>query len=563
MSFDHGGKKSHNGDSMWTSYSDLFLGLSIIFLLLYVTASLRQGTDGVRQFLENKQLTRQNEDLKQQLKVYESLKQNYLETQAQQGEQETYDMLMKKLELLKEEQKEEKVKLRAQATENEKKEQALNQYQSIVRNIVNANVLAKARIKNRDTLITKKEDTIEEQSEEITDLEQDIRAKKAEISKGEAKIENLEENLENKLKDLERSYKARKMTERKFREKQEQLKRETEQKVAALEQQNEVKEQEVYKIGQQLKQTSTQLASTSNQLNSANNQLARVSTEKSQLEQELAASNDKFAAEASKIRGEYEAQKAREKAAFEGALARERLSGAEKAKREAGFAAEANRKAQELNNKLGALQGQYKAKEGELAGVKGELAKAQENLNARRKLADSIKGKFNAAGVRADVDGKSGDVLLSFDGEYFDTGNAKLKPGMKKVLEKAMPSYAQSLFEDPKIADKIENVEIVGFASPTFKGKVIDPTKLSGGDRDAVNFNLDLSYARARSIFDHVYTKMNFGHKQRLLPLVKVTGRSFLSDKDRAIAGDDLADACKKLDCAKKQTVIIKFKLKD
>ena len=561
MAFDK--KHGHNQDSMWTSYSDLFLGLSVIFLLLYVTASLRQGTDGVRQFLENKQLVRQNEDLKQQLKVYESLKQNYLETQAQAGEQETYDMLMKKLELLQDEQKEEKIKLRLQANENEKKEKAINQYQAIVRNIINANVLAKARIKNRDVLITKRDDTITEKNEEITGLEVDLQSKQKELQQGQAKIANLEENLEDKLKELERSYKSRKMSEKKFKEKQALLRQETEDKIAALEERNEATEQEVYKIGQQLKATNSQLTQTSNQLNQANNQLARVSTEKSELESELAASNQKFAAESGRIRGEYEAQKARDKASFDAALARERLSGNEKAAREAAFTAEANRKAKELNDKLGQLQGQYRAKEGELAGVRGELAKAQENLNARKKLAESIKGKFAKSGVRAEVDGKSGDVLLQFDGEYFDTGAARLKPGMKKVLERAMPSYAQSLFEDPKIADKIENVEIVGFASPTFKGKVIDPTKLSPAERDAVNFNLDLSYARARSIFDHVYTKMNFGHKQRLLPLVKVTGRSFLSERDRTVAGEGFADACKKLDCAKKQTVIIKFKLKD
>jgi hypothetical protein len=57
---------------------------------------------------------------------------------------------------------------------------------------------------------------------------------------------------------------------------------------------------------------------------------------------------------------------------------------------------------------------------------------------------------------------------------------------------------------------------------------------------------------------------MTFTHKQRLLPLVKVTGKSFLGEKtDRNIANDDSADYCKKMDCAKKQTVIIRFKLKD
>jgi len=586
MGFEYGKNKKHSGeDAMWTSYSDLFLGLSVIFLLLYVTASLKQGTDGIRQFLDNKQLTKDNQDLKQQLKVYESLKQNYLETQAAQGEQETYDMLMGKLELLQEEAKDEKNKLRQAATDNEKKEKALNQYQQIVRNIISANVLSKARIKNRDVLITKKEGVIDDQSQEIVGLEGQLNQKRDEIENGNEKIEGLESSLDKKLKELKASYKARKVTEKIFKQRQESLTRETEEKVTVLREQNNQKTQELRNLSSQLEQTSTTLQQTSSQL-------AIVGSEKAKLESELVATSEKYQNQMAGLKSDFESQKNKDRIAFESQLANEKLSGAARAQREAQFRAESDRKAQALTGKLAGLEGQHKAAQGELDKMRGDLsktqgdlsktqgdlsktkgalsqanqdlAKAQENLNARKRLANAIKGKFNAQGVKADVDNGTGDVLLSFDGEYFTTGNAKLKPGMKKVLEKAMPAYAQSLFEDKNIADKIENVEIVGFASPTYKGKLIDPKNLSSQDRQAVNYNLDLSYSRARSIFDHMFTKMNFQHKGRLLPLVKVTGRSFLMEgKDRALAGTSLSDYCLKNDCAKKQTVIIKFKLKD
>jgi myosin heavy subunit len=571
MSFEYGKNKKHGGeDAMWTSYSDLFLGLSVIFLLLYVTASLRQGTDGIRQFLDNKQLTKENQDLKQQLKVYESLKQDYLETQAAQGEQETYDMLMKKLDLLQDEASQEKNKLREAATENEKKEKALNQYQQIVRNIISANVLSKARIKNRDVLITKKEDVIDNQSEEITGLEGQLEEKRQEIAKDQAKIENLEGTLFKKLKELKASYKAHKFTEKVYKQKQEALTRETEAKVASLKEKNEKKESELRALAGQLENTTSQLSQTTTELQ-------KVGSEKQQLEGELAARTEKFSNQIQQLKSAHESQKALERAAFEKQLNSERLSGAEKAKREAMFRAQADQKAKALADQVAGLEGQQKAAQGELNKMRGalsktqgdlsrtqsELATAQENLNARKKLAGAIKGKFNAQGVRAEVDPGTGDVLLSFDGEYFETGASQLKPGMKKVLEKAMPAYAQSLFEDKNIADKLENVEIVGFASPTYKGKFIDPAKLKAEDRQAVNYNLDLSYSRARSIFDHMFSKMTFQHKGRLLPLVKVTGRSFLMEDKRALAGATLADYCSKNDCAKKQTVIIKFKLKD
>ncbi|MEQ1876168.1 MAG: microtubule-binding protein [Bdellovibrionia bacterium] len=522
MDFGHSRKKRHvSHDSMWTSYADLFLGLSVIFLLLYVTASIRQGTDGVQQFIENRQLAKNNQDLKQQLKVYEALKQNYLETAAQQGEKDTYEVLMQKLTLLQEDAKDEKDKLREQANENEKKEQALNQYQQIVRNIINANMLAKARIKNRDTLITKKEDVIEGQSQEITDLESQVTQKKNEIDQNERRIESLEGTMEQKMAELKQAYKSKEISEKRFKEKQEKIQQEAGAQIAALRKQTQEAEQEMGSLTKELQATSAKLADTSEELGKTAEQLGEKSKQLAHAGQQAAVLKENLDA----TRGEL------------------------------------GKTAGELSKTKGELNTTKDA----LGTTKQELAKAQENLNARKKLANAIKGKFAAGGVKADVDGKTGDVLLQFDGEYFDTGDSKLKPGMKKVLERAMPAYAQSLFEDPKISEKIENVEVVGFASPTYKGKYIDPGKLGAKEREAVNYNLDLSYKRARSIFDHVYSQMTFTHKQRLLPLVKVTGKSFLGDKnDRSVANDDEAGgACKKVDCAKKQTVIIRFKLKD
>ena len=136
---------------------------------------------------------------------------------------------------------------------------------------------------------------------------------------------------------------------------------------------------------------------------------------------------------------------------------------------------------------------------------------------------------------------------------------------MRKILEQAVPVYSSSLFENTKIAEKISNVEIVGFASPTFKGKYIDPKSLNPEDRAAVNYNLDLSYNRARAIFNHVFdqNKMQFKHQQKLLPLVKVTGRSFFDQASRNVANESPESFCRKNDCAKLQRVIIKFNLKD
>lgn len=569
MGFDYNKHKGGHGggDSMWTSYSDLFLGLSIIFLLLYVSASLRQGTDGIQQQIELKQVSKENEDLKKQIQAYETLKQDYMAKQASAEEQDNYKELMDKLSLLQDEANEERQDLLKQASENQKKEKALNQYQQMIRNIVNSNMISKARIKTRDSLIDTKDEVIVEKTGEIKDLQQDVAQKEREIKQGEQKAASLETQLDKRMKQLRDSYKSQKISAKKFEQQKQALQNEMEGKIAQVREQTARKQAELEQAEQALAQTSNALnqtqgalAQTEGQLNQAKGSIAALGQEKEKLQGDLNAAAGKHAAEMQGIREGFAKQQAAEKAAFDRALANEKLSGDAKAAKERAFAAAAEGKAKALEGKIGDLDKQFQA-------TKGELARAQENLNAKKKLADSIGKAFAARGVKAEVDGKNGDVMLSFGDQYFDTGRADLKPQMKDILQKAIPSYSASLFEDPKIAQKIQSVEIVGFASPTYKGKFINPKSLDPGDRQAVNFNLDLSYNRARSIFNYVFdkNKMSFTHQKQLLPLVKVTGRSFLSNDDQRnpAATGSAEEFCRKNDCAKLQRVIIKFTLKD
>jgi hypothetical protein len=118
------------------------------------------------------------------------------------------------------------------------------------------------------------------------------------------------------------------------------------------------------------------------------------------------------------------------------------------------------------------------------------------------------------------------------------------------------------------VAKEISSVEIIGFSSPTYKGRYVDPQSLKDEDKTAISYNLDLSYNRAKSIFSYIFDKQNmvYQHQKELLPLVKVTGRSFLAEE---VKGRDIAsglshnDYCAKYNCEKSQKVIIKFNLKD
>lgn len=514
MSFSYNKNKEHNSDSFWTSYSDLFLGLSTIFLLLYVTASLRTGTEGIRNQIENQKLSMKVEELEHQLKMYESVKNEYMQKEAPKDEVQEYQELMDKLTLLQEDAKTEKDRLVQQALENDKKAKALNKYQQMVRNVLNANKMAKSKIINRNDVIKEQDVEIENQETQISDLNKDIQGKKQLIAQGEQKIKQTQEVLQQRMNDLRVAYKRNKLSKAIYEKRMAQAKAESQQKVQQLAQVNA-------QYQAQLQQASAQLGQVQGELSKTQGMLSQKETEATHLAGAL-----------SKTKAESQA-KLSEMAA---GLAAERSAGAQK---------------------VAALKG-------ELNATQGQLAKARAEIEARKMVASEIQKGFGRAGVKADIDMQTGDVVLDFGQTYFENGSDRLKNEMKGVIEKAMPIYSKSLFGNPKISDKISAVEIIGFASPTYKGRYVDPRSNRPEDKAALKYNMDLSYRRANSIFTYMLDNQNiqFAHQKELMSLMKVSGRSFLEVmkvQDRNIA--TAAEFCKKNDCKKAQRVIIRFSM--
>ena len=145
----------------------------------------------------------------------------------------------------------------------------------------------------------------------------------------------------------------------------------------------------------------------------------------------------------------YAKEKADARAMFEAELKNQKnLSGAEIARREAAFKAAGDAKERKLAGEISNLSGQLK-------GAEGRLAAAEAELNARKAIAEEIKSGFKKAGVKADIDMNSGDVVLDFGQAYFESNSADLKEEMRKVLQKAMPVYSKSLFGNAKLSGKI------------------------------------------------------------------------------------------------------------
>jgi outer membrane protein OmpA-like peptidoglycan-associated protein len=585
MSFNyHKNNGQHSGDSFWTSYSDLFLGLSCIFLLLYVVSSMRQGADTIQQQVVNEQLETQVNDLKNQLKAYEEIKNQYMKDEASKDEKQEYNELVDKLSLLQEENISENDKLKKELLANQKKGESLNKYQQMVRNMLNANKLAKTKINTREVVIEEKSQVISEKEQQVATLEKEVQENQHMIAQGEKQIKETKAKLDERLKQLRNAYKAQKITKASLEKKIAQANQESQQTVKALQNEKAQYQQELNGVTQKLKAVASNLDETKGMLEKKTGEAAMLQnkvvqtaqeaeakiagmrsafgTQQAKMQQDaeakIAGLKNAFGAQQAKMaadaeariagmKGQFADQQAKEKAAFEGELGKLKLGAAEREKREGAFRAAAAEKEREMNNQM--------------AGLAGQLAKAKAEIEARQAVAKDIRKSFANAGIKAEVNDETGEVVLDFGQSYFDSGSAQLKQEMKAVIEKAVPVYAKSLLGNAKVSDKVSAVEIIGFASPTYKGRFVDPKSNNKEDQEALKYNMDLSYSRAKSIFNYIVDnqKDQSPTQKSLMSLMKVSGRSFLEvAKVKDVSPQDF---CKVNDCKKAQRVVIRFSM--
>src|SRR5690349_19855895 len=98
LSYDKIKKRAEEG-GFWTSYSDLATVLSILYLVLYVVATLRSTSAVVVERSGLREAQKEIESLKEQLRSYEVLKEDYV-SNASKAEQKMYGDLLSQMELL-------------------------------------------------------------------------------------------------------------------------------------------------------------------------------------------------------------------------------------------------------------------------------------------------------------------------------------------------------------------------------------------------------------------------------------------------------------------------------
>ena len=139
----------------------------------------------------------------------------------------------------------------------------------------------------------------------------------------------------------------------------------------------------------------------------------------------------------------------------------------------------------------------------------------QQQLAASKELAQNFKQNQ----IDVDVDQLTGNVKIS-DIQLFEVGSYTLSDKGKKFLDKFVPIYINTIFNNPVIADNIENIIIQGHTdSQMFKDAKTPNEQFSK--------NMFLSLQRAYAVQDYMLkTKYNKNYDPKLRKLVIVEGRS-------------------------------------
>ena len=186
--------------------------------------------------------------------------------------------------------------------------------------------------------------------------------------------------------------------------------------------------------------------------------------------------------------------------------------------------------------------------------------KAQDNF--RNNLGNNIAKKMAKYNVQTEMDKKTGNITLKLDGTFlFKRNQSVLTNIAKSTLRKIIPIYTSEIFKSQKLRNNIDQVNIIGHASPRYKRKFADPL---GKNTKAYNYNLDLSTSRAKEIVKFIFSKQfgDFPFKNILREKISVMGKSF-SNPIKVKKGSKRDPTCGIYDCTLSRRVEIKFTMKD
>jgi outer membrane protein OmpA-like peptidoglycan-associated protein len=551
---------NQDNSSVWSSYSDLFTNVAIIFLVMFVFALFKSGVNTIRQVQTEKKHQKELEGKLSESDIQRKEKQVSLINEKI-NEMKDYENII-----------DEKVK-------------ELNQYAKKIQE--NKNVLSKVI---EDQL---KQDSLLKIASENLEREKELKKEKQiELEEAQMRIQLLNEELEritseniksqqfqdenfkntltatqkreNELKeklDIEVSNK-----EKSFNELQEKI---TQTQLVEKKLRADIREFEKNKTSQDqfISNLAEQFKDLENQLKNNKEVASSLQEEKSKLNNivgELKKTNQELTRTTSQLKGDLNLKENQSKELHE----------------------KLNSLNQQFKNSIHASkkwQNSFEEKEKEVLKLSQKLNESKENFQNLAKtmsaLQESVKNdvtnklisKFKDNKLSAQVNKETGEViLLSGEGFNFQRGSSKLSIEAKKILKEIIPVYASVLFEDSKISSQLSSINMEGHSSPSFGGKFVSP---ADKDDKAYAFNLRLSALRAASVAEYLMSDEigDYPHKYLMKSLLQAVGYGYMKplksstipspEVSRNIASMD--QDCGPWDCKKSQRVQINFLLKD
>lgn len=530
--------------SVWASYSDLFTNVAIIFLVMFVFALLKSGiskmetaavkkkhSNELKGKLSEKELAKSKEKIK---KVEESIKE-------MQKVETLVDDKIREIQHFAKTMEQNKVILKDLIEEQKKKDSMLNSVHTAI-------TQKEELIKNLQDEKEKLDKTIHQIETRKLSLEVKLKEKDNKTFVDEEKIKSLQQELivqkedkstkEMELKNLMNMVSKSQITidsiEKHNQELSEKIKA-SEANTQVLQNNKQLMQEKIYQMAQSKSKMDKTIAQLENRVRQEEQQGESLLKKLGKSESDQQSLRDSY----QKLNKNMEAKMA-----------------------EINYFKDLHEK---TLAQVGSVEDQLKYTQEKMRNLGRALQEMKGKL--RSSVADSLKRKMRDQNLNVIVDSDTGNITLLMDDNFlFQKNSHELSDKAQVALSQIAPIYSEVIFGDENVSTKIENIEITGHASPSFKKRYVDP---KGDHPDAYAHNMRLSAQRAASIANYmVGSKIgNYPLKSKMRDSIFAIGRSYISPVEKPkIVGRDLAsvdDTCGPYDCSLSQRVEIGFRLKD
>ncbi|OIQ20922.1 MAG: hypothetical protein BM556_02975 [Bacteriovorax sp. MedPE-SWde] len=590
--------------SIWTSYSDMFTTMAIIFLVMFVFALLRSGVSTLTAIKEKKE------------------KEAFIEGQISDKEKVKDQKIIKNLE-----KEITQMQSYSQIIDDKMKEmnnfaKKMNKHKDLVAKAMKSQQRTQVALQKTTKKLQSKQKLSSRQKRELKQLNYHIDKYQKDLSKLKISKNSLIKNktkLEKNLKNREKEITSLKMVNNNEKVRNKKLERSFIQKskenmiqsqnISSLQRENQrikddlkISTNYIQKTEETLKEADTNLRTSmanniksQNEIQQKDRTLSRKTQEIAKLSKSIENKNNKIKSTLSELAKIQKYSKSLSNsinnrdssisklktsiASLQGSLAKSKSNQKEQQSRYEklsknlqnlkNYTSTLAAKVGDLEDENRSLHKELKSSYAALSKAKGQNKRISRGIasvrnNIRSQIGQNIAQKLKEANLYAKVDPSSGSVTLQMDDAFlFKRNDFHLSLRAKKTLKEIIPLYVDALFKDSSTYNYIEFVNIVGHASPRYDKKYMSP--ISKNNQDAFNYNMELSTNRAKEIVKYIFSKEfgKFKNKNIFRQKVSAIGRSFSDPIKRSPASTNKDTSCGQYDCKSSRRVEIKFTLKE